>query len=84
MKLTEYYLGYYDNKSPMQTAKSDSLPKWPYNQIEYPYYGVEFIGGTPCDLKQGDPRTTEVVYLCSEELGEGVEPIVSVCTWVFV
>lgn len=77
MKLTEYYLGYYDNKPPTQTAQSDALPKWPYNQVEYPYYGVELVGGTPCDLKQDNPRTAEVVYLCNEEIEEGAEPLVS-------
>ena len=78
MKLTEYYLGYYDNKSPtQQTAQSDTPPKWLYNHIEYPYHGVELVGGTPCDLKEGDPRTAEVVYLCNEELEEGAEPLVS-------
>ena len=41
-----------------------AIPKWLFNGNEYPYYGVEYGEGTPCDLKEGTPRSVTMRYIC--------------------
>ena len=43
---------------------SIQVPVWQYGGNEYPYYQVDMTGGTPCDLKGGDPRSVIIRYIC--------------------
>ena len=37
---------------------------WYFNGNEYPYYPVEMGGGTPCNLKDDEPRSLIIRYIC--------------------
>ena len=44
------------------------LPTWHYDGNEYPYHAVEMRGGTPCDLKNNEPRFTRLLFICLEDV----------------
>ena len=48
--------------------RTDNLPTWHYDGNEYPYHAVEMRGGTPCDLKNNEPRFTRLLFICLEDV----------------
>ncbi|KAK4470123.1 hypothetical protein MN116_005707 [Schistosoma mekongi] len=64
----EYYLGHYYPNPKMERGSStkDSQPKLvTLGEHSYPYYEVNYVDGTLCDLNQ-QHRTTTVMYVCHE------------------
>lgn len=64
------------------TLRRNSLqiPTWHFNGLDYPYYEEVMGGGTPCDLMNGEPRVTRVMFICDREAP--LIGMVSVCNAV--
>ncbi|XP_030627548.1 endoplasmic reticulum lectin 1 isoform X3 [Chanos chanos] len=90
ISIQEYYLGNMFQKSndPLKDAeKGEDLEsdefKVPTKNIEgqlTPYYPVEMGNGTPCILKQNQPRATTVLYVCHPEAKHEILSIAEVTT----
>ncbi|KAH8870160.1 Endoplasmic reticulum lectin 1 [Schistosoma japonicum] len=64
----EYYLGHYypSSKTERDRSTKDNQPKSvTLGEHSYPYYEVNYVDGTLCDLNQ-QHRTTTVMYICHE------------------
>lgn len=48
--------------------ETQEIPTWHYDGMEYPYVQVEMEGGTPCDLRNNEPRTTRLLFICLEDV----------------
>ena len=48
--------------------EAQDIPTWHYDGMEYPYFQVEMYGGTPCDLRNNEPRTTRLLFICLEDV----------------
>lgn len=68
-KLQEYYLGRWtkkmteDLKKQMEENKDEKLKYKKIDGLNLPYFEVEMIDGTICDLNE-EPRVTRVLYVC--------------------
>ncbi|XP_046860059.1 endoplasmic reticulum lectin 1-like [Xenia sp. Carnegie-2017] len=49
------------------SEKQVSPPKRNLNGREVPYYEVVMENGTPCELLNGKPRKTHVIYMCRQD-----------------
>ena len=54
--------------------KAQEIPTWHYDGMEYPYFQVEMKGGTPCDLRNNEPRATRLLFICIEDVVAEVSP----------
>lgn len=45
-----------------------------------PYYSVEMGNGTPCTLKENQPRSTSVLYVCHPEAKHEILSVAEVTT----
>ena len=54
--------------------KVQEIPTWHYDGMEYPYFQVEMKAGTPCDLRNNDPRITRLLFICVEDVVAEVCP----------
>ncbi|CAH8858492.1 unnamed protein product [Trichobilharzia szidati] len=79
----EFYLGHYDpspktekgaHKQDYDTPKTVTL-----GENSYPYYEVNYIDGTLCDLIQ-EHRSTTVMYICHESIGGQIVDISEIRT----
>ncbi|XP_005737146.1 endoplasmic reticulum lectin 1 isoform X2 [Pundamilia nyererei] len=91
ISVQEYFLGNMAQKSQStetdQAEKTDSVKpsetKVPTKNIEgqlTPYYSVEMGNGTPCLLKQDQPRSTAVLYVCHPEAKHEILSVAEVTT----
>ncbi|KAM8945318.1 endoplasmic reticulum lectin 1 [Pelodytes ibericus] len=74
INLQEYYLGNMIKKSSSEagdkpdekdaTEKPKDIPTKNIEGQMTPYYPIEMGNGTPCILKQNQPRSTTVMYIC--------------------
>uniref|UniRef100_A0AAR2IWG1 Endoplasmic reticulum lectin n=1 Tax=Pygocentrus nattereri TaxID=42514 RepID=A0AAR2IWG1_PYGNA len=74
LNIQEYYLG-------TMSKPTDALV--PTKNVEgqlTPYYPVEMGNGTPCLLKQNQPRSTSVLYVCHPEAKHEILSIAEVTT----
>lgn len=82
--MTEYYLG---RSGSLQESvhteehigedeegekQAQEIPTWHYDGMEYPFFQVEMKAGTPCDLKNNEPRTTRLLFICLEDVAAEV------------
>uniref|UniRef100_A0A8C5PBS9 Endoplasmic reticulum lectin n=1 Tax=Leptobrachium leishanense TaxID=445787 RepID=A0A8C5PBS9_9ANUR len=77
ISVQEYYLGNMVKKSPLEadekaderesTENSKDIPTKNIEGQMTPYYPVEMGNGTPCVLKQNQPRSSTVLYICHPE-----------------
>ncbi|KAE8600762.1 hypothetical protein XENTR_v10013401 [Xenopus tropicalis] len=90
LSIQEYYLGKMMKKSTTEAGEnqeekeSTESPKEIYTKnIEgqmTPYYPVEMINGTPCSLKQNQPRSSTVMYICHPESKHEILSVAEVTT----
>ncbi|XP_034040838.1 endoplasmic reticulum lectin 1 isoform X2 [Thalassophryne amazonica] len=92
VSVQEYFLGKMAPKSrsaemdkveDSESAKSEDEFEVPTKNIEgqlTPYYLVELGNGTPCVLKQNEPRSTSVLYVCQPEAKHEILTISEVTT----
>ncbi|KAL4641224.1 endoplasmic reticulum lectin 1 [Arapaima gigas] len=92
INIQEYYLGSFVRKS--ESGKHCVLSGYldnltflnksvPTKNIEgqlTPYYSVEMGSGTPCVLKQSQPRSTSVLYVCHPEAKHEILSVAEVTT----
>ncbi|XP_056423704.1 endoplasmic reticulum lectin 1 [Hyla sarda] len=88
--IQEYYLGNMMKKSSVDTGdkpeegEKAGIPKnIPSKNIEgqmTPYYPVEMGNGTPCSLKQNQPRVTTVMYICHPDAKHEILSVAEVIT----
>ncbi|KAF3708342.1 Endoplasmic reticulum lectin 1 ER lectin [Channa argus] len=91
ISVQEYYLGNMAQKS--QATETDKVDEAEYvksaaetvptKNIEgqlTPYYSIEMGNGTPCVLKQNEPRSTSVLYVCHPEAKHEILSIAEVTT----
>ncbi|XP_029449287.1 endoplasmic reticulum lectin 1 isoform X2 [Rhinatrema bivittatum] len=86
----EYYLGNMIKKSSSREAddkqeekKEETLKKIPTKNIEgqkTPFYPVEMGNGTPCSLKQNQPRMSTVMYICHPEAKHEILSVTEITT----
>ena len=43
------------------------VPTWHFNGFDYPYYNVEMIDGSTCDIRGNNPRSVSVLYICQTD-----------------
>ena len=87
--MTEYYLGRSgslqesvrpeehigeDEEGTEGEKQAQEIPTWHYDGMEYPFFQVEMKGGTPCDLRNNEPRTTRLLFICLEDVVAEVSP----------
>nr|CAH8852688.1 unnamed protein product [Trichobilharzia regenti] len=79
----EFYLGHYDPSPKIEKGahKQDyDAPKTvTLGENSYPYYEVNYIDGTLCDLIQ-QHRSTTVMYICHESIGGQIVDISEIRT----
>ncbi|XP_075452046.1 endoplasmic reticulum lectin 1 isoform X2 [Ascaphus truei] len=91
LNIQEYYLGNVVKKSSLSEAgekqdereKSESHKHIPTKNIEgqmTPYYPLEMGNGTPCSLKQNQPRMSTVMYICHPEAKHEILSVAEVTT----
>ncbi|XP_066552905.1 endoplasmic reticulum lectin 1 isoform X2 [Amia ocellicauda] len=96
INIQEYYLGNMMKKSDPSAAgaeegraeesepeKRDPEKEVPTKNVEgqlTPYYPVEMGNGTPCVLKQSQPRSSRVLYVCHPEAKHEILSIAEVTT----
>ncbi|XP_008320064.1 endoplasmic reticulum lectin 1 isoform X2 [Cynoglossus semilaevis] len=92
ISVQEYFLGNMAQKSEQtETDKEEEAPKTKSTtesevhtkNIEgqlTPYYSVEMGNGTPCVLKQNQPRSTSVLYVCHPEAKHEILSVAEVTT----
>eukprot|EP00118_Oscarella_pearsei_P004022 m.16693 g.16693 ORF g.16693 m.16693 type:complete len:422 (+) comp27070_c0_seq2:16-1281(+) len=70
-KYTQYYLGYMKKPevAPVEAppVEEKTIPTVHIEGRNYPYYAVEYVDGTPCDLSEDIGRKTRVLYMCHED-----------------
>ncbi|KAI1894514.1 hypothetical protein AGOR_G00116580 [Albula goreensis] len=95
INVQEYYLGVMkktesslpgsevEKAEEADTEKMESEREVPTKNVEgqlTPYYPVEMGNGTPCVLKQNQPRSTSVLYICHPEAKHEILSIAEVIT----
>ncbi|XP_077352300.1 endoplasmic reticulum lectin 1 isoform X2 [Festucalex cinctus] len=89
ISVQEYFLGNLAGKRKSkeiveETEKAQSAPETVLSKnIEgqlTPYYSLEMGNGTPCVLKQNEPRSTSVLYVCHPEAKHEILSIAEVTT----
>uniref|UniRef100_I3JU07 Endoplasmic reticulum lectin n=1 Tax=Oreochromis niloticus TaxID=8128 RepID=I3JU07_ORENI len=87
ISVQEYFLGNMAQKSHSaetdQAEKTDNVKPSETKNIEgqlTPYYSVEMGNGTPCLLKQDQPRSTAVLYVCHPEAKHEILSVAEVTT----
>ncbi|KAF6723751.1 Endoplasmic reticulum lectin 1 [Oryzias melastigma] len=90
MSVQEYYLGKMIQKSnlaetgeEMEDDKTATKTEVSTKNIEgqlTPYYSMEMGNGTPCSLKQNQPRSTSVLYVCHPEAKHEILSVAEVTT----
>uniref|UniRef100_A0A665WWT5 Endoplasmic reticulum lectin n=1 Tax=Echeneis naucrates TaxID=173247 RepID=A0A665WWT5_ECHNA len=78
ISVQEYFLGNLDQKN-----KDEEAENVPTKNIEgqlTPYYSLEMGNGTPCVLKQDQPRSTSVLYVCHPEAKHEILSVAEVTT----
>ncbi|XP_028845326.1 endoplasmic reticulum lectin 1 [Denticeps clupeoides] len=93
MNVQEYFLGKirrnddpsteYESENGQDTEKSDGDKEVPTKNVEgqlTPYFPVEMGNGTPCTLKQNEPRSSSVLYVCHPEAKHEILSIAEVAT----
>uniref|UniRef100_A0A3Q3BWI6 Endoplasmic reticulum lectin n=1 Tax=Haplochromis burtoni TaxID=8153 RepID=A0A3Q3BWI6_HAPBU len=78
ISVQEYFLGNMAQKN--QAEKTDSVPTKNIEGQLTPYYSVEMGNGTPCLLKQDQPRSTAVLYVCHPEAKHEILSVAEVTT----
>ncbi|KAI6182648.1 hypothetical protein M3Y97_00403500 [Aphelenchoides bicaudatus] len=63
----EYFLGYPDFEQEPHLFDYENASKIDYGGDQVIFYPVTYTGGTPCDLMSGQPRTTKVLFVCSND-----------------
>ena len=43
------------------------VPTWHFNGFDYPYYNVEMIDGSSCDIRGNNPRSVSILYICQTD-----------------
>lgn len=90
VSVQEYFLGNMalksqstDKAEEVDSKKTDQETEVPTKNIEgqlTPYYSVEMGNGTPCTLKQNQPRSTSVLYVCHPEAKHEILSVAEVTT----
>uniref|UniRef100_A0A7N6AB28 Endoplasmic reticulum lectin n=1 Tax=Anabas testudineus TaxID=64144 RepID=A0A7N6AB28_ANATE len=85
ISVQEYYLGNMAQKSQSTEAGEQEMSNQqvPTKNIEgqlTPYYSMEMGNGTPCVLKQNQPRATSVLYVCHPEAKHEILSVAEVTT----
>uniref|UniRef100_A0A7N6BTT1 Endoplasmic reticulum lectin n=1 Tax=Anabas testudineus TaxID=64144 RepID=A0A7N6BTT1_ANATE len=88
ISVQEYYLGNMAQKSQSTEAGESFCDRLedelvPTKNIEgqlTPYYSMEMGNGTPCVLKQNQPRATSVLYVCHPEAKHEILSVAEVTT----
>nr|XP_046258557.1 endoplasmic reticulum lectin 1 isoform X2 [Scatophagus argus] len=92
ISVQEYFLGNMEPKSQStetdkaeeeENLNSASETEVPTKNIEgqlTPYFSLEMGNGTPCVLKQNQPRTTSVLYVCHPEAKHEILSVAEVTT----
>uniref|UniRef100_A0A8C7Y7Z3 Endoplasmic reticulum lectin n=1 Tax=Oryzias sinensis TaxID=183150 RepID=A0A8C7Y7Z3_9TELE len=73
MSVQEYYLGKMIQRSNSVSTKNIE------GQLT-PYYSMEMGNGTPCSLKQNEPRSTSILYVCHPEAKHEILSVAEVTT----
>jgi len=68
-----------------QAVGADGVPTFKYNGKDTPYYSESYNGGDICDLT-GNPRTTEVRYICDKSVYHAIETVqeMTTCNYLVV
>lgn len=90
VNVQEYFLGNMAQKSPSTDKTEEVESKSSEQETEVltkniegqltPYYAVEMGNGTPCMLKQNQPRSTSVLYVCHPEAKHEILSVAEVTT----
>lgn len=90
VSVQEYFLGNMaqkgqsaDKTEEAESKKSEADTEVPTKNIEgqlTPYYSVEMGNGTPCSLKQNQPRSSSVLYVCHPEAKHEILSVAEVTT----
>ncbi|XP_004077256.1 endoplasmic reticulum lectin 1 [Oryzias latipes] len=90
MSVQEYYLGKMIQRSnsaetveEMEDDKAARKKEVSTKNIEgqlTPYYSMEMGNGTPCSLKQNEPRSTSILYVCHPEAKHEILSVAEVTT----
>lgn len=89
VSVQEYFLGNMGNSQSTDKAeeaeskKSEQETEVPTKNIEgqlTPYFSVDMGNGTPCTLKQNQPRSTSVLYVCHPEAKHEILSVAEVTT----
>ncbi|KAJ8248284.1 hypothetical protein GJAV_G00240350 [Gymnothorax javanicus] len=84
INIQEYYLGKSTSEDKEgDSEKEESEKEVPTKNVEgqlTPYYPIEMGNGTPCMLKQNQPRSTSVLYICHPEAKHEILSIAEVTT----
>uniref|UniRef100_A0AAQ5Y2E8 Endoplasmic reticulum lectin n=1 Tax=Amphiprion ocellaris TaxID=80972 RepID=A0AAQ5Y2E8_AMPOC len=89
ISVQEYFLGNMAQKSQStepseyQAEEAENVKPVPTKNIEgqlTPYYSLEMGNGTPCVLKQDQPRSTSVLYVCHPEAKHEILSVAEVTT----
>uniref|UniRef100_A0A7N6A737 Endoplasmic reticulum lectin n=1 Tax=Anabas testudineus TaxID=64144 RepID=A0A7N6A737_ANATE len=75
ISVQEYYLG-----NMAQKSQSTEVPTKNIEGQLTPYYSMEMGNGTPCVLKQNQPRATSVLYVCHPEAKHEILSVAEVTT----
>uniref|UniRef100_A0A3B4TTY1 Endoplasmic reticulum lectin n=1 Tax=Seriola dumerili TaxID=41447 RepID=A0A3B4TTY1_SERDU len=82
ISVQEYFLGNLAQKNKVEEAE-DVKSTVPTKNIEgqlTPYFSLEMGNGTPCVLKQNQPRSTSVLYVCHPEAKHEILSVAEVTT----
>uniref|UniRef100_A0A665WWB5 Endoplasmic reticulum lectin n=1 Tax=Echeneis naucrates TaxID=173247 RepID=A0A665WWB5_ECHNA len=88
ISVQEYFLGNLDQKSQSTETDKDEEAENVKSTDETeniegqltPYYSLEMGNGTPCVLKQDQPRSTSVLYVCHPEAKHEILSVAEVTT----
>lgn len=90
VSVQEYFLGQMAQKSPSTDKAEETESKTSEQETEVltkniegqltPYHAVEMGNGTPCLLKQNQPRATSVLYVCHPEAKHEILSVAEVTT----
>ena len=60
------------------------VPTWHFNGFDYPYYNVEMIDGSSCDIRGNNPRSVSILYICQTDAPTLGMVCVCACMQMFV
>uniref|UniRef100_A0A8C5E9K5 Endoplasmic reticulum lectin n=1 Tax=Gouania willdenowi TaxID=441366 RepID=A0A8C5E9K5_GOUWI len=78
ISIQEYFLGNLATKS--HSTETGEIPTKNIEGQLTPYYSLEMGNGTPCVLKQNEPRSTSVLYVCHPEAKHEILSVAEVTT----